>query len=51
MNTIVEEKNAGLKTKSDVDTLLNSSMVKKIELKVYELEKQIELLKLYAKIE
>ncbi|PPK61700.1 outer membrane protein TolC [Malaciobacter marinus] len=51
LDTIVEEKNAGLKTKSDVDTLLNSSMVKKIELKVYELEKQIELLKLYAKIE
>jgi outer membrane protein TolC len=47
---IIEEKNAELKTQSDVDTLLNSQKIKSIDLKIYELEEQIELLDLYAKI-
>ncbi|AXX93376.1 hypothetical protein CPU12_08455 [Malaciobacter molluscorum LMG 25693] len=50
LNTIVEEKNAGLKTKSDVDTLLNSSKVKEVELKIFKIDKQLELLELYAKL-
>ncbi len=47
---IIEEKNAALKTQSDVDTLLNSQKIKSIDLKIYELKEQIELLDLYAKI-
>ncbi|RXJ87745.1 TolC family protein [Arcobacter sp. CECT 8985] len=50
LRTITEEKNAGLKTKSDVDTLLNSSKVKKVELKIFNIDKQLELLELYAKL-
>ncbi|RXJ98528.1 hypothetical protein CRU98_09145 [Arcobacter sp. CECT 8986] len=50
LSTIVEEKNAGLKTKSDVDTLLNSSKVKEVELKIFKIDKQLELLELYAKL-
>ncbi|QDF30055.1 TolC family protein [Halarcobacter anaerophilus] len=50
LEIIIEEKNAEVKTQSDVDTLENSQKIKSIELKIYELEKQIELLDLYAKI-
>jgi len=50
LEVIIEEKNAELKTQSDVDTLQNSQKIKSIELKIYELEKQIELLNLYSKI-
>lgn len=50
LEIIIEEKNAEVKTQSDVDTLANSQKIKSIELKIYELEKQIELLDLYAKI-
>ncbi len=47
---IMEEKEAEIKTQSDVDTLLNSQRIKSIELKIYDLEEQIELLDLYSKI-
>ncbi|MFV0563625.1 TolC family protein [Malaciobacter mytili] len=50
LDTIMEEKNAGLKTTSDVETLLNSSKVKELELKIFKLDKQIELLEIYAKL-
>lgn len=50
LEIIIEEKNAELKTQSDVDTLLNSQKIKSLELKIYEFEKQIELLDLYSKI-
>lgn len=51
LDTIVQEKNAGLKTKSDVQTLYNSSKVKELELDIFKLEKQIELLDIYARIQ
>lgn len=50
LKTMNEEKEAQLKTQSDVDTLSNSKSVKEIDLKIYELEKQIQLLDLYVKI-
>lgn len=50
LEVIIQEKEAELKTQSDVDILLNSQKIKSIELKIYELEKQIELLEIYSKI-
>lgn len=50
LQIIIEEKNAELKTQSDVDTLANSQKIKAIELSIYELEEQIELLDLYSRI-
>ena len=50
LEIITEEKEAELKTQSDVDTLLNSQKIKSIELKIYDLEEQIELLEIYSKI-
>jgi len=38
---------AGYKTKYDVDTLKNSLEIQKIDLKIYEIDKQLELLTLY----
>lgn len=51
LEVIVAEKDAQLKTQSDVDTLANSQKVKSIESKLFEIDKQIELLELYSKIE
>lgn len=50
LEIIQQEKEAELKTQSDVDILANSQKIKSIELKIFELEKQIELLKIYSKI-
>lgn len=50
LEVIVQERNAEVKTQSDVDILENSQKIKSIELKIYELEKQIELLELYTKV-
>ncbi len=50
LDVIMEEKEAELKTQSDVDTLLNSKKIKALELKILDLEKQIELLDIYSKI-
>lgn len=50
LNIIEEEKEAQLKTQSDVDTLQNSQKIKSVDLKIYEIDKQIELLEIYAKL-
>lgn len=50
LQIIIEEKNAQLKTQSDVDTLANSQKIKSIEKDIYKLEEQIELLDLYSRI-
>ncbi|NVJ53891.1 MAG: TolC family protein [Campylobacteraceae bacterium] len=50
LKIIVEEKNAQLKTQSDVDTLANSQKIKSLEVQILELQKQIELLDIYSKI-
>jgi len=50
LKIIVEEKNAQLKTQSDVDTLANSQKIKSLEVEIFELQKQIEILEIYTKI-
>lgn len=50
LEIIIQEKNAELKTQSDVDTLANSQKVKSIESDIFKLDRQIELLELYAKM-
>ena len=51
LKIINEEKQAQIKTQSDVDTLQNSQKIKSLDLKIYEIEKQLELLELYAKLQ
>jgi outer membrane protein TolC len=50
LEVIIEEKNADIKTQSDVDTLQNSQKIKSLELKILDLQEQMELLDLYSKI-
>jgi hypothetical protein len=50
LDVIMEEKEAELKTQSDVDTLLNSKKIRELDLKIYNIDKQIELLDIYSKI-
>lgn len=51
LKIINEEKEAQLKTQSDLDTLQNSQKIKSLDLKIYEVDKQIELLEMYAKLQ
>lgn len=51
LDVIYEEKKAQLKTQSDIDTLANSKNIKVLDLKIYKLDKQIELLDLYSKLQ
>ena len=50
LEVMMQEKEAQIKTQSDYDTLKNSSEIKKLDVKTYELDKQIELLELYTKL-
>lgn len=50
LKIINEEKEAQLKTQSDVDTLENSQKIKLLELKMFEIDKQITLLNMYVKL-
>lgn len=50
LKIINEEKQAQIKTQSDLDTLQNSQKIKSLDLKIYEIDRQIELLELYAKL-
>ena len=45
-----EQYKAGQKTRSDVETMENSLDMSRLDARIYEIEKQIQLLKLYAKI-
>ena len=45
-----EQAAAGQKTQSDVETMRNSMKMAELDARIYEIEKQIQLLKLYAKI-
>ncbi|MDZ7880485.1 MAG: TolC family protein [Saprospiraceae bacterium] len=51
LKIINEEKEAQIKTQSDLETLQNSQKIKSLDLKVYEIEKQLELLEMYAKLQ
>ena len=50
LEVINQEYQAQLKTKSDVDTLVNSQKMKLLDSKIFEMERQIELLELYSKL-
>lgn len=51
LKIINEEKEAQIKTQSDLDTLQNSQKIKSLDLKVYEIDKQLELLEMYVKLQ
>ena len=50
LTIIKEEKEAQLKTQSDLDTLQNSQKIKSLDLKIFEIDRQMELLELYVKL-
>lgn len=50
LTIIKEEKEAQLKTQSDLDTLQNSQQIKSLDLKIFEIDRQMELLELYVKL-
>lgn len=50
LNIIKEEKDAQLKTQSDFDTLNNSKNIKYLDLEIFKIEKQMQLLELYTKL-
>ena len=50
LKVMKEEKSAGTKTSNEIDILLNSQRLKSIDLDIYKLEEQIELLVLYSKV-
>ena len=51
LKSTIEQADAGAKTKLDIKTMQNSMNISLIDAKVYEIERQIALLKLYSKIE
>lgn len=51
LKIINEEKQAQLKTQSDLETLQNSQKIKSLDLKIYEIDRQLELLEMYAKLQ
>ena len=51
LKSTIEQAHAGTKTKLDIKTMKNSMNISLIDAKVYEIERQIALLKLYSKIE
>ena len=51
LKIINEEKEAQIKTQSDLETLQNSQKIKSFDLKIYEIDKQLELLEMYAKLQ
>lgn len=51
LTQIQEQLSVGMKTQSDVDTMINSKKIKELDTKSLEVEKQIELLEIYSRIE
>ncbi len=51
LKSTIEQAHAGTKTKLDIKTMKNSMNISLIDARVYEIERQIALLKLYSKIE
>jgi outer membrane protein TolC len=51
LKIISEEKEAQIKTQSDLDTLQNSQKIKSLDLKIYEIDRQLELLDMYVKLQ
>ncbi|WP_170170163.1 TolC family protein [Malaciobacter pacificus] len=50
LSIIKEEKEAELKTQSDLDTLQNSAKIKKFDKEIYQIDKQLTLLEMYVKL-
>lgn len=50
LSQMVELRDAGLKTDTDVQTLKNSMEIKSLDINIIELDKQIELLEIYARV-
>ena len=50
LKIIIEEKDAQIKTQSDVDTLKNSQTIRALDIIIFNFDKQIILLDLYSKI-
>ena len=51
LTQIQEQLNVGMKTKLDVETMENSKRIKELDIKNLQIEKQIELLEIYSRIE
>ena len=51
LKQMVELLSVGMKTQDDVQTMQNSKKIKELELKSIDIDKQIELLQLYSKVE
>ena len=53
-NSLVEDISiafeAGLSAQADVDILTNSKQIKSLDIKIFDIEKQIELLELYSRV-
>lgn len=50
LSIIKEEKEAELKTQSDLDTLQNSARIKRFDKEIYQIDKQLTLLDMYVKL-
>jgi outer membrane protein TolC len=48
---MIEQQTVGMKTQSDVDTLANSKDIKKLDIQSLNVDKQIELLEIYSRVE
>jgi outer membrane protein TolC len=50
LKQIIEQQSVGMKTQSDVDTMINSKMMKQYDIKLLNIDKQIELLNIYSRV-
>ena len=48
---MIEQQTVGMKTQSDVDTMVNSKNIKTLDIKSLDIDKQIELLEIYSRVE
>ena len=51
LTQMIEQKTVGMKTDSDVQTMQNSKDIKKLDMKSLAIDKQIELLEIYSRVE
>ncbi len=51
LTQMIEQQTVGMKTQSDVDTMINSKNIKILDIKSLDIDKQIELLEIYSRVE
>ncbi|MEA2019035.1 MAG: TolC family protein [Campylobacterota bacterium] len=51
LTQMIEQLTVGMKTQSDVDTMINSKNIKTLDIKSLNIDKQIELLEIYSRVE